>query len=121
MKTNLPQPITPSKTDVAQYFEKQFTPSNSYPSNEIDAVIGFFTKRGFDIMASQATAIILLQYARNNNMVIFELLDSLNGITNVQLSMIVTEILNNNRAKCSTLGYKHYATIEDFERRNIFI
>jgi hypothetical protein len=47
------------------------------------------------------------------------LLDTLKGLTDVQLSGVVTEILNASREATSILGYKILATEETLESRNI--
>jgi hypothetical protein len=119
MKLNIPP--TSESTENTGLLEDLFFSSTSFPTNDVDAVVGFFAKRGFDDIASKATAMILLSHAKTENTEVFRILDTLKGLSNIQLSMMVTEILNNNRARCSTLGYKRQTLVEDFERRNIFI
>jgi hypothetical protein len=46
-------------------------------------------------------------------------LDTLKGLSEIQLSAIVTEVLNYNRAKTSTLGYRRQETPDKTEKRNI--
>lgn len=36
-----------SANDTKQFFNKYFTESISYPSNQVDAVVGFFKKTWF--------------------------------------------------------------------------
>jgi hypothetical protein len=52
---------------------------------------------------------------------VFELLDTLKGLTELQLSNVVTEILNVNRSKISTLGFKIADLRNQFEKRNIVV
>ena len=47
------------------------------------------------------------------------LIDTLKGIDDVKLSAIVTEILNANRSKISSLGYKDTTASNQTEKRNI--
>jgi len=61
----------------------------------------------------------LLQQAKIDNIKIFELLDTLKGLTNLQLSDIVANVLNYNREKISTLGFKVESKYEKLEKRNI--
>ena len=81
----------------------------------------FFEKRKFDKTAAVSVATILLQQAKLDNVDVFRLLDTLKGITDVQLSNVVTEILNVNRSKISTLGFKVENTQNQFEKRNIVV
>ena len=92
-----------------------------FPSNEFDAVIGFFTKRGFDKTSAISVGQSLLKQAKLDNVKTFELLDTLKGLQEVQLSRVVTEVLNFQRNKGSTLGFKVDTEIEYFEKRNIVV
>ncbi len=105
--------------EVREFFDKFFLHQITFPSNQIDAVLGFFLKRGFDDLSARSTAISLLNQARLENINVFQLLDSLKGLTDVQLSQVVTEVLNLYRDKRSSLGYKIEAVEETTESRNI--
>ena len=74
---------------------------------------------GFDKNAAIAVATTLLQQAKVDNVNIFKLLDTLKGYNELQLSSIVTEVLNYSRAKSSTLGYKRTESADKTEKRNI--
>ena len=121
--TSLPTSIPPrgSDKDVVQFFDKYFTRTLNYPSNEVDAVVGFFENRGFEKTASIAVSTVLLQQAKIDDIKTFRLLDTLKGLTEVQLSAIVTEILNFNRSKTSTLGYRISDSVSKLEERNIIL
>lgn len=119
-KTNLPQQgSSDSAEEVRSFFDKYFTHQITFPSNQIDAVLGFFLKRGFDDQAAKSTAIVLLNQARIDNVSPFQLIDTLEGLTEVELSQVVAEILNLYREKTSALGYRIIVTDETFESRNI--
>lgn len=120
---NLPQSlITPDSSDeVRTFFDKYFTQEAIFPSNEIDAVVGFFEKRGFDKIASNSTAIVLLQQSKLDNVNVFTLLDTLKGLTDLQLSAVVSQVLNYNRQKISTLGFRKEDPSELLEKRNIVV
>ena len=121
--SNLPpeQQATDSSQAVKLFFNNYFNQTITFPASEIDAVIGFFKKRGFDDLASNSTSIILLQQARLDEVNLFQLLDTLKGLTELQLSAVVTEVLNYNRQKNSTLGYRVEDTSELLEKRNVLI
>jgi len=51
-----------------------------------------------------------------------QLIDTLKGVTDVQLSLIVAQILNFNREKTSVLGFRDESSqFELFEQRNVVI
>lgn len=122
INSNLPNIANADSADeVKTFFDTYFTETLSFPAAEIDATIGFFQKRGFDTLASQSTAIVLLQQAKIDGVNIFDLLDTLKGLEDIQLSAIVAEVLNYNRQKISTLGYRRPTPGEFLETRNIVV
>ena len=122
MSTNLPTPqSSPTDTDVKQFFDKFFVNQISFPSNQIDAVVGFFLKHGFDAESARSTSIVLLNQARVDNVNVFELVDSLKKLTEIQLSQVVAQVLNAYREKVSLLGYRIAPLVDTYESRNILI
>ena len=119
MNTNLPINGQNSNREVKTFFNNYFTEEVSFPSSQIDAVIGFFESRGFDTQASRSVGITLLNQSRIDNINVFELLDKLKNYNNVQLTQIITQVLNFYRTKTSVLGYKLTSTSDAFENRNI--
>ena len=120
MDINLP-PVdaTDSSEEVKSFFDKYFRHQITFPSNQIDAVVGFFLKRGFDEEAARSTGIVILNQARLDDVNVFKLLDTLKGLADAQLSSVVTEVLNAYRERTSTLGYKITTVEETTESRNI--
>ena len=122
MATNLPaETSADSSNEVRQFFDKFFVHQVSFPSNQIDAVLGFFLKRGFDANSARSTGIVLLNQAREDGVNVFELLDTLKTLNDVQLSQIVAQVLNSYREKISQLGYKVAPIADSFESRNILV
>jgi hypothetical protein len=124
MSTNLPSQLTSpsdSSTEVRTFFDKFFVQQVSFPSNQIDAVVGFFLKNGFDIESARSTGIVILNQARQDNVNVFELLDTLKTLTDVQLSQVVAQVLNSYREKTSLLGYRVAPLVDDYESRNILV
>ena len=120
MSTNLPQPeVSDSSQEVRTFFDKYFRHQITFPSNQIDAVVGFFMKRGFDDESARSTGIVLLNQARLDNVNVFKLLDTLKTVSDAQLSAVVTEVLNAYREKTSILGYKILTLEETTESLNI--
>lgn len=117
--SSLPNAPKTSEKQTTEFFDKYFSKKLSFPSNEVDAVIAFFSKRGFDQTAAVSTATVLLQQAKIDGVNVFTLLDTLKGFDEVQLSAVVTEVLNYNRDSTSTLGFKRTQSVEKLEKRNI--
>jgi hypothetical protein len=119
--SSLPQekPTNFSDKGVTTFFNNYFSKTLSFPTNQVDAVISFFEKRNFDKAAAIAVGTTLLQQAKIDDVNIFKLLDTLKGLNELQLSAIVTEVLNYNRAKTSTLGYRRSESADKTEKRNI--
>jgi len=111
--------VQDSSKETKQFFDRYFTKQISLTSNEVDTVVGFFTKRKFTKDAAIAVATIVIQQAKAENKNVFEIIDTLTGLDEVQLSTLVSAILNNNRSKISALGYKNNYNIETTENRNV--
>lgn len=118
---NLPQlSVLDTTNEVRNFFDRYYQSEVTFPVNQIDAVVGYFLKRGFEEQSARSITILLLNQARADNVNVFQLVDTLKGVTDVQLSSIVTEILNTYRERTSTLGFKTQAEGElTIESRNI--
>ena len=116
---NLPIDKTTGLISTKQFFDTYFKNPVSFPAAEIDATVAFFTKRGFDSSSASSTAIIMLNQARIENVSVFTLLDKLKGLTDVQLSQVVAQVLNSYRENTSLLGYRTAVQTDTFEARNI--
>jgi len=108
-----------SAKETKQFFDRYFTKQISLTSNEVDSVVGFFTKRNFSKDAAIAVSTVILQQAKSENKNVFSLVDTLEGLSDVQLSQLVSAILNNNRSKISALGYKNFKNTSTTENRNV--
>jgi hypothetical protein len=119
--SSLPVPSQSNDQRVTSFFDKYFTQTLEFASNDVDAVVGFFTKRGFDEAAAISTGSILLQQAKIDDIKIFTLLDTLKGFDEVKLSAVVAEVLNYNRLSTSVLGFKNTTATNTLEKRNIAV
>jgi hypothetical protein len=117
--SNLPD--NPNNQEVRSFFDKFFLDQITFPSNQIDTVLGFFTKRGFGEQAARSTGIVLLNQAKLDGVNVFELLDKLKSLDNAQLGQVITEVLNYYRVQTSVLGYKVSNDSDAFENRNILV
>ena len=108
-----------SAKETREFFDRYFTKQISLTSNEVDTVVGFFTKRKFSKDAAISVATVILQQAKAENKNVFALMDTLEGYDQVAISKLVSAILNNNRSKISALGYKNNYTTQTTENRNV--
>lgn len=120
MITNLPVKTT-SETEIKQFFDKFYNNEVTFPSNDIDATIGFFQRRGFDITSARTISIVMLNQARTDNIPVFSLLETLKTVPTLQLSSVVAQVLNAYREKTSVVGYQVHAAENTYERRNILV
>jgi hypothetical protein len=120
MSTNLPAPIIEDSAEATKLFFDQYGISPlEFSANEVSAAIGFFESKGFSDQAGTATAYTLLNQAKIDGVSVFKLLDTLKTFNGVELSAIVSEILNNNRRSTSTLGYRSLSISKTEVIRNI--
>jgi hypothetical protein len=115
------QPTTDSAEPTREFFNRYFTESISYPSNQVDAVVGFFENRGFEKVAAASVAAVLLQQAKADGVNVFDLLEGLKSFDKVKLTALVSAILNANRSAISKLGYREENLSQPLEARNILI
>ena len=98
--------------DQKKYFNNYYQTDINFNASEVDAVVGFFLKRGFEKVSAINTASVLLQQAEIDEVPVFQLLDTITGITDAQLNNVIAQILNMNRNKTSKLGYKQKENTE---------
>jgi len=119
MATNLPpKPLNDSAAGTRLYFDTYGEIPLQFNSNDVDSTIAFFTTFGFDKDAATTSATALLKQAKLDGVSIGTVLDRMRGFDQIQISNLVSQILNNNRVSTSTLGYKTQPT-DDFKTRNI--
>lgn len=124
IKLNLPindQKNIDSASDTKKFFNTYTTDGLSFPSNQVDAVIGFFENKGFERESAISVSTVLLRQAKIDQVNVFELIDTLKNLDRLQLSNIVAQVLNYNRDKISTIGFKIQNTSNLTEKRNIVI
>ena len=118
--TNLP----PKESDSLNETIQKLTTTNyetDYQMNpsDYDACIAFFVKRGFKRPSAESTAYVIMAQAKIDDMSPQEVLDKLSGASEVQLSELITIILNANRYKSSRLGVRQTLATKELVSRNI--
>jgi hypothetical protein len=99
-------PVSSSNQDkTVQAFDAYGTQPVEMNVTVLAAMKGFFTSRDFGEVAAESIAVTIIRQAVQDGYNPMQILDTLKGIDTVQLSAIVSEILNYNRFKSSSLGY----------------
>ena len=103
---NLPQSTKSKNSDkgTLQVFDAYSTSPLNIDSTTYDAMSGYFSSRGFGEDVSRSMAYIIIKQAILDNYNPFSLIDTLKGLSDVEISGLITEILNYNRFKTSSLG-----------------
>lgn len=103
---NLPQ--STNTPDSASSTLKIFDTYNKKPisvnASVYDAMTGFFGSRGFEDDAAKSMAYVIIKQATLDGYNPFQLIETLKGLGSIELSNLITEILNYNRFKTSSLG-----------------
>lgn len=118
--TNLPEKEKDRLlTTIDNLTTNQYAEQFSFNQNEYDTAIAFFVKRGFGRDSAEKTAYIILRQAKIDSVNPQELLDQLTKASPVQLSELVTVILNANRVQTSRLGTRTTKKVADIVNRTI--
>jgi Glu-tRNA(Gln) amidotransferase subunit E-like FAD-binding protein len=117
---NIPQSKTSSNSDqTVKVFDQYFQSTIDLNNNELIAMTGFFESRGFDKESAESTALTILKQSKKDNYSSMQIMDTLGGLSNVEISGLVAEILNYNRFKTSSLGISQFYSPSDDVLRNI--
>ena len=121
MFSNLPiQQTTQDSADTTKkYFDQYFNAPIDIDNNFTLSIRAFFEKRGFSASSAESIALVILTQAKKDNFNPQQIVDSLTGLSNVEISGLVAEILNYNRFKTSSLGIYIAPSAADEIQRNI--
>jgi hypothetical protein len=123
MYSNLPitnvQETLDSASATVKYFNNYFNSPVELDNQSAEVIKAYFEKRGFAPASAESIALIILTQAKKDNLNAVAIIDSLSGLTDVELSSLVAEILNYNRFKSSTLGIYINPVSADEVQRNI--
>lgn len=114
--SNLPANNTAANSMVKAY-DAYLNKPLELETSTLSAMKGFFTSRGFEELSAESISVIIIKQAKNDGYSPMTILDTLNGLDNVQISALVSEILNYNRFKSSFLGYaRKFNTVREVDR-----
>lgn len=118
---NLPYQKDPksSSDSTVRAFDTYYSKPLEISTNVLSAMKGFFQSRGFDEVAAESVAIVVIKQAKKDGYNPMQILDTLKGLGDVEISALVAEILNYNRFKTSFLGYAPSFVVNDEVLRNI--
>jgi hypothetical protein len=103
---NIPNSSVPNSSRVTlRAFDAYFDTPFELSAVNFDAIKGFFTSRGFDESSSESITVIIMKQAKIDGYNPMTILDTLKGLDSVEISALVSEIVNFNRFKTSFLGY----------------
>lgn len=115
--SNLPLEKKSSDESTLQAFDVYNTRPLEINKSALDAIKGFFEGKKFQPVAAESIAIIILKQAKKDGYNAMQILDNLKGLNEIEISSIVTELLNYNRLKTSSLGYaQEFTPIFDIQR-----
>ena len=119
---NIPSTSVTSSVDTTvKFFDNYYKVPIELSGTSLAAITGFFESKGYGKSAAESVAVIILSQAKKDNLNPFEIIDTLKGISSLQLSALVGEILNFNRFKSSSLGITKTPNPADEIQRNIFL
>ncbi len=119
---NIPPSASNASTDgTLKYFDNFYQVPIELNDTSITATRGFFESRGFARSASETLAVVILTQAKRDKLNEFAILDTLQGLNELQLSVLVGEILNYNRFKTSNLGLASEFLSANEIQRNIIV
>jgi hypothetical protein len=118
--TNLPISLfADSGASTRLFFDTYGVDQLEFNAVDIDAAVGFFTSRGFDKDAALVTASTVLNQAKSEGIPVFQLLDTIKNLDEIQLTAVIAQVLNNNRVPTSFVGYRDKIQVPANIARNI--
>jgi hypothetical protein len=112
-------PVGKTQDQTVQAFDAYFSTPVEINSTVLAAMTGYFTSRGFGQVAAESIAVTIIKQAKQDGYNPMQILDTLRGLNDVELSGLVSEILNYNRFKTSNLGYAQESKPHPEIARNI--
>lgn len=115
--TNIPTSSETNQTVLS--FNNYYSDPIEIDATVLAAIKGFFTNRGFGEVSAESIAVTIITQAKLDGYNPMQILDTLRGLSDVELSGLVAELLNYNRFKSSSLGYAQEFITNPEVARNI--
>jgi hypothetical protein len=119
--SNLPsKTASGSSSDLTNKNLNQYNDVPIQLNNEtLTAMKGLLSSKGFSAESAENISITIMIQAKRDNFNPMNVLDSMRGLGEIEMSQLVSEILNFNRFKTSVLGSVQATTPVDIVKRNI--
>ncbi len=98
-------PLSTTQDQTVQAFDSFYSQPIEINATTLAAMKGYFTSRNFGEVSAESIAVTIIRQAKQDGYNPMQILDTLRGLDDIELSGIVSEILNYNRFKSSSLGY----------------
>lgn len=120
MASNLPNEAnTDSAAGTKLFFDTYGQEPKEFAATDVDAAIAFFTEKGFSEEAANSTAMAILLQAKDENLPVFQILDTLKGFSSLEISEVTARILNAARQSSSIIGFKSPSVVPKYIARNL--
>lgn len=117
--SNLPYVAPSNSESTVTAFDDYYSAPVEIDATALAAMTGYFGSKGFDAAAAENISAIIIKQAKQDGYKPMQILDTLRGLDSVALSGLVSEILNYNRFKTSSLGYAQQIQTNTEIKRNI--
>jgi len=101
---NLPNQSKPQSSTI-RAFDTYFNKPLELDASTFAMMQGFFESKGFLKASAETIAVIIIKQSKKDGYDPLAILDTLKNLSPIELSSLVSEILNYNRYKTSQLGY----------------
>jgi hypothetical protein len=98
-------PLSTTQDQTVQAFDSFYSQPIEINATTLAAMKGYFTSRNFGEVSAESIAVTIIRQAKQDGYNPMQILDTLRGLDDIELSGLVSEILNYNRFKSSSLGY----------------
>lgn len=119
--SNIPYVNLSSRDSTVESFDSYYSTPVEIDPTVLAAMTGYFTSRGFGKTSAENISAVIITQAKQDNYNPMQILDTLKGLDSVELSGLVSEILNYNRFKTSSLGYAQEIKTNLEIKRNIVL
>ena len=117
--SNIPYAKAKDLNATVKAFDLYFNQPLEISVSVLNAMKGFFESKGFDKESAETISVIIIKQSKKDGYNPMVILDTLKGLDSLEISALVSEILNFNRFKTSFLGYAREFVANDEVKRNI--
>ena len=109
----------PSIDQTVQIFDRFYSYSANVPSQEYDAVYSYLRTQFGTANAAGNFAVTVFRIAEQSKIPVMDLLQQLEGLSSIELTLTLSYYLNNLRSSSTLLGLNQQVTPNYYVARNI--